>query len=503
MAYNKGYNHIGKGRFFTNYVAWHETIQPLGNFYLIDKTVVDNYTIGGGQPWESSYGQYAQDGIFADSMQNRKVRQVFTDCNPSAYRTLTMPSENFVFEWNMFDRHANCPTIDMNINDTRQPFWMTRVEKMINSCIIFYNMNGVSYLSTRQNGMAWYVEFRCADWDSSTDTYSLNQRIVRPWNNGDGSPTADEGLSIDAEPFLNCQPEYVESDDGELYGGFAQVHKAGAGVIGFKFNFSASIHNIAHAITSIRVGFINNSGVSGNVFTNKPIGISGIWLGNYFDSFISPNVDLDYYVEYDGIKRKNSISGKTHSTLHFLGSPMSDGFTKQSFNVLKINDYAGAAFNESGMTYLGPTNLGRKNWDFKFNSVPGEYLFPMHDTYGWDGNYYGEVTPSQVIPSGYIESNDANNAEGTHIGGQSRYMTNLFTVLRQTANGHLPVIWCQDVDNKNSTYADGGPNNSGNYWYPNCIFPDMFHVVRFKEYPKFKQIVPRFWDCVYSLEETW
>ena len=344
MSHMIGYNHIGRGRFYTNYTALQEAIAPCGNYYIVDRQVLDNMQISDSFPYEEQYGQYEANGILPTSYQNRKVRQIFTDCNISYKRAFIMPSDHFVFEWNIMDRAGDCPTFDLAGGSTYLPNWNTRIMKELESCIIWYDIDGVSTGSQGNSidGFQFYIEVQMADWNSNTELYDTNIQTATPWS-GENK----------LYPFLGCSTNTLIDENGIERAGVFNPHKGGSGVMGFSWVWVNSLHNANHIVTSIRIGILNDVSNSGlPSFQNKNITINQIWLGQGLDTYISPNMDVDYWIEYDGIKRKDSISGKTDSTLNYLGSPASDAFGPKSIGSHRAPDFAGDPNLENSMYYV-------------------------------------------------------------------------------------------------------------------------------------------------------
>ena len=182
MAYDKMklYNHFGKLRFFHNHIAFQEAIQPIGNFYILDKelassmddTLSDEYEQGLNNSFTGNvgFGDYTGLGISSISVENQKVRDVFTNCNPSKQHQFTLPSNHGCFEWNLLCKENNSPNSRLGFYDDKNPlnqFSTHQIQKNIDTCFLWYHFTDASgeMIDNEEaiSPIQWYIEYVYSD----------------------------------------------------------------------------------------------------------------------------------------------------------------------------------------------------------------------------------------------------------------------------------------------------------------------------------------------------
>ena len=218
---------------------------------------------------------------------------------------------------------------------------------------------------------------------------------------------------------------------------------------------------------------------------------------------VAPSIDMSTLNSHEGIKRKRSLSGKDFTNVEYFGSPNSGIFHRFGAQVMnKPNGMQVWNSNlQSSASFVSNSNLGRKSWQFSISSCPAQYLFPAAespndawfdmDTAAEDANF---------TPSGYSRSYSIGDEGMGDTDSTSMKHHNLSSIVRLSANGMIPLIFCQDWENKSKLQHEGQTYDHNQY---GMLHPSLFHIVRFKDYPTFDRVTNGFWDTSFSLEESW
>lgn len=502
MAYNKGkqFNHFGQLRFFNNHIALQESIQPVGNFYLLDKQVALDLDSEISDNADKKYGDYMGKGISSISEQNQKVRDIFTNCSPSVGQTFILPSSHGCFEWNILCTENNSPNIHMDERGVNayNP-WSTHLsQQYIDTCFIWFHFTDASgqytYDNTSEDAppISWYIEFVYSDNDTSSRYPTDNVETRVAWeSNGD-----DLGSSrIDC--FLGGGQIYNKTinESGDVVATIANPYHFYSNTLGFSWTYPDDQYKSHDNVVKVRLCYIMDDSYNAS---NTKVVVNNIWLGKKMHLPIAPDVNVGHEVKHDGIKSKKTISGKEFTNVEYFSSPNNDIFHNWGPKV--ETNYRWSNTLQNTIAYATKANQGRKSWDFSISNCPAQFLFSGNDTRNHAGlNYAADYETPEFTPDGWHWSSSVGGEGNNNSDTLNERHLNLSSIVRLTGNGILPFIFCQDWENR----VDSSAEISDTYWNSGDINPSLFHIVRFTDFPSYERVTNQFWNTEFSLEESW
>ena len=254
--------------------------------------------------------------------------------------------------------------------------------------------------------------------------------------------------------------------------------KAGGGFSIFEMNDGIR----PHETENMGIPYAHEIGVEftsedGQTFNPSNLNINSIMLGSYYDMPVSPNMQLTFERQYEGVDTITTRGGSSLTNIRYLGPPPFAGYSQNFTKYQK-----GMAPNSN------VSRSGRRKWRLKFDMLSDDNIMGAFESIGIspypDYNYENS---SEYYETDFTIPQD----EGNNINDYYNPLleeNNLFSrLLVPTIGGRIPFLF-------NPRGGGSSPDNS----------PDQFAICTIDNKSlSFKQVNHRLYSVGLDIVETW
>ena len=167
--------------------------------------------------------------------------------------------------------------------------------------------------------------------------------------------------------------------------------------------------------------------------------IGAISVGRYMDFPHSANLSMNIKYDYDGIKSKNTTSGRTISNINYYKPPDWGNYPRWTHISKEALDASGSAGDDWVNKYDMRTvsGNGRRSWDLEWSYIDKEDMFPKTS----EGNMFAHNMESAKL--------DDATADAIHLAAFSDSI--IGTMMTLTMGGQIPFLL--QMDNTQQDFA--------------------------------------------------
>ena len=176
--------------------------------------------------------------------------------------------------------------------------------------------------------------------------------------------------------------------------------------------------------------YINSS--TGFTDGGDAFNIGAISVGRYMDFPQSANLSMNIKYDYDGIKSKNTTSGRTITNVNYYKPPDWGNYPRWTHISKEALDASGSAGDDWVNKYDMRTvsGNGRRSWDLEWSYIDKEDMFPKTS----EGNMFAHNMESAKL--------DDATANAVHLGSFSDSI--ISTMMTLTLGGQIPFLFQPD-----------------------------------------------------------